>query len=79
MKWYSNLWIESTKIYLRWIYTIGVWYEVIIQADLGHYEEGYEQDEDEWKENYWKRKLGIIIMYTLISFWNTFEQCNNGW
>jgi len=75
MIWYSNMWAESLKMYLRAFYIIAVWYEIIIQADLGHYEEGYDQSESEWKENYLKRKLPLIIMYSIMSIWNFVEKC----
>jgi hypothetical protein len=41
---------------------------------LGHFEEGYEQTDDEWDENYWTRKTGLIVLYTICSLWNTVDK-----
>ena len=78
--WYDNGFrAESIKMYMRLFYAFILWYELIVQADLGHYDEDYEGNDKDWNEEFLSRKLGLIIIYSIMFIWNIAEKyCYGG-
>ena len=48
--WYSNMWAESFKIYLRCFYCMIAWYEPLYQYYLGQFDESWVHTDKEWDE-----------------------------
>ena len=72
--WYYNFNAESIKMWLRLVYSFALWYEVFVQIDKGHFESGYEGNEDDFDDEYMDRKIGLIVMYSIIFIWNWIEK-----
>lgn len=75
-KVHRNFKCESFKMYLRLLYSIVIWWEVVWNIYmLDYYVDETEMDQDDFNDEFWNRKLFIVGLYFIMLIWNMGEKC----
>ena len=73
--YFANQTSENIKMFLRGLYALLCWYEVLYMYYLDMYDEDWDFDQGDWEDEWLNRKLGIIILGSLCFIWNFFDKC----